>query len=163
MQQHLLVAAATVELSPAFQSRESSHIVVLVAAATVDTELQNQPSLPRLGTDALMVPALKSRAKLIRSLPRPGKSWLHYFFKDHKPTAKFKAPLTRRKTAIELFLSERDYRVHLHCPARRNETGEQRDADDHQRDERKYRRVCRPHFEKQGRKRASQGKCPGQT
>src|SRR5262245_15236176 len=84
MQQHLLVAAATVELSPAFQSRESSHIVVLVAAATVDTELQNQPSLPRLGTDALMVPALKSRAKLTRSLPRPGKRWLHYFFKDHK-------------------------------------------------------------------------------
>jgi len=48
MQQPLLVAAATVELSPAFQSRESSRIVVLVAAATVDTVLQNQPSLPRL-------------------------------------------------------------------------------------------------------------------
>src|SRR5215510_13492562 len=31
-----------------------------------------------------MVPALKSRAKLTRSLPRPGKRWLHYFFKDHK-------------------------------------------------------------------------------
>src|SRR5215510_11117721 len=74
MQQHFLVAAATVELSPAFQSRESSRIAVLVAAATVDTDLQNQPSLPRLATDALMVPALKSRAKLTRSLPRPGKS-----------------------------------------------------------------------------------------
>src|SRR5262245_37030543 len=98
MQQHLLVAAATVELSPAFQSRESSHIVVLVAAATVDTELQNQPSLPRLGTDALMVPALKSRAKLTRSLPRPGKRWVHYFFKDHKPTAKFK----RRDAAVRM-------------------------------------------------------------
>src|SRR5262249_30316428 len=66
MQQRLLVAAATVELSPAFQSRGSSRIVVLVAAATVDTELQNQRSLPRLGTDALTVPALKSRAKLNR-------------------------------------------------------------------------------------------------
>ena len=31
-----------------------------------------------------MVPALKSRAKLTRSLPRPEKRWLHYFFKDHK-------------------------------------------------------------------------------
>jgi len=29
-------------------------------------------------------PALKSRAKLTRSLPRPGKRWLHYFFKDHQ-------------------------------------------------------------------------------
>src|SRR6266508_5604783 len=48
MQQHLLVAAATVDPSPAFQSRGSSRIVVLVAAATVDTDLQNQPSLPRL-------------------------------------------------------------------------------------------------------------------
>ena len=83
MQQHLLVAAATVEFSPAFQSRESSRIVVLVAAATVDTVQQNQPSLPRLGTDPLMVPALKSRAKLTRSLPRPGKRWLNYFFKHH--------------------------------------------------------------------------------
>jgi len=72
MQQCLLVAAATVDPSPAFQSRGSGHIVVLVAAATVDTELQNQPSLPRLRTDALIVPALKSRAKLTRSLPRPG-------------------------------------------------------------------------------------------
>jgi len=62
--------------------------VVLVAAATVDTDLQNQPSLPRLVTDALMVPALKSRAKITRSLPRPGKSWLHYFFKGHKRRAK---------------------------------------------------------------------------
>jgi hypothetical protein len=44
-------AAAAIELSPAFQSRESSRIVVLVAAATVDTELQNQPSLRRLRTD----------------------------------------------------------------------------------------------------------------
>ncbi|HKC86242.1 MAG TPA: hypothetical protein VKG02_09730 [Blastocatellia bacterium] len=48
MQQHLLVAGATVELSPAFQSRESGRILVLVAAATVDAEPQNQPSLPRL-------------------------------------------------------------------------------------------------------------------
>src|SRR6266540_1844151 len=31
-----------------------------------------------------MVPALKSRAKLTRSLPRPGKRWLRYLFKDHK-------------------------------------------------------------------------------
>jgi hypothetical protein len=61
MQQHLLVAAATVDPSPAFQSRGSNRIVVLVAAATVDTVLQNQPSLPRLESDALMVPALKSQ------------------------------------------------------------------------------------------------------
>jgi len=32
--------------------------VVLVAAATVDNERQNQPSLPRLEMDALIVPAL---------------------------------------------------------------------------------------------------------
>src|SRR5262245_65045466 len=48
-------------------------MVVLVAAATVDNERQNQPSLPRLEMDTLSVPALKSRAKLTRSLPRPGK------------------------------------------------------------------------------------------
>jgi len=48
-------------------------VVVLVAAATVDNEWQNQPSLPRLEMDALIVPALKSRAKITRSLPRPGK------------------------------------------------------------------------------------------
>jgi hypothetical protein len=48
MQQRFLVAAATVDPSPAFQSRGSGYIVVLVAAATVDTDLQNQPSLPRL-------------------------------------------------------------------------------------------------------------------
>src|SRR5882672_3752859 len=66
MQQHLRVAAATVDPSPAFQSRGSDRIVVLVAAATVDTDRQNQPSLPRLGTDALMVPALKSRARINR-------------------------------------------------------------------------------------------------
>src|SRR5262245_20971432 len=64
MQQHLLVAAATVDPSPAFQSRGSGRIVVLVAAATVDPDLQYQPSLPRLGADALMVPALKSRARI---------------------------------------------------------------------------------------------------
>jgi ABC-type antimicrobial peptide transport system permease subunit len=34
--------------------------VVLVAAATVDNERQNQSSLPRLEMDALIVPALKS-------------------------------------------------------------------------------------------------------
>jgi len=48
MQQHLLVAAATVDPSPAFQSRGSIRIVVLVAAATVDPDQQNQPSLERL-------------------------------------------------------------------------------------------------------------------
>ncbi|HEU0174517.1 MAG TPA: tetratricopeptide repeat protein, partial [Blastocatellia bacterium] len=60
--------------------------MVSVAAATVDTDRQNQSSLPRLGTDALIVPALKSRAKLTWSLPRPGKMWLRYFFKVHKTT-----------------------------------------------------------------------------
>ncbi|HEY9432119.1 MAG TPA: hypothetical protein VI260_11720 [Blastocatellia bacterium] len=48
MQQCLLVAAATVDPSPAFQSRGSRRIVVLVASATVDTDLQVQPSLTRL-------------------------------------------------------------------------------------------------------------------
>jgi hypothetical protein len=48
LQQQLLTAAATVDPSSAFQSRGSSRIAVLVAAATVDTDLQNQPSLPRL-------------------------------------------------------------------------------------------------------------------
>jgi hypothetical protein len=63
--------------------------VVLVAAATVDPDLRSQPSLPRLEADALTVPALKSRAKLTRSLPRPGKRRLHYFFKHHQPTAPY--------------------------------------------------------------------------
>jgi len=48
MQQRLLVAAATADFSPAFQSQGSGRVVVLVAAATVDPSLQNQPSLPRL-------------------------------------------------------------------------------------------------------------------
>ena len=48
MQLHLLVAAATVDPSPALKSRGSSRIVVLVAAATVDPDLQYQSSLPRL-------------------------------------------------------------------------------------------------------------------
>ena len=48
MQQHLLVAVATVDPSPAFQSRGSGRILVLVAAATVDPDLQYQSSLPRL-------------------------------------------------------------------------------------------------------------------
>src|SRR5262245_14429804 len=104
MQQQLLVAAATVDLSPAFQSWGSGRTVVLVAAATVDTDLQNQPSLPRLVTDALMVPALKSRAKITRSLPRLGKSWLNYFFKDHKSVPPSRAPLyqSRRPPRLEL-------------------------------------------------------------
>jgi hypothetical protein len=51
-----------------------------------------------------MVPALKSRAKLTRSLPRPGKRWLHYFFKDHPPTAKFKAPLRGVGNVVSVFL-----------------------------------------------------------
>ena len=62
------VAAATVDPSPAFQSRGSGRIVVPVAAATVETDRQTQPSLPRLGADALVVPALKSRARLTWSL-----------------------------------------------------------------------------------------------
>jgi hypothetical protein len=90
---HFLSRGATVDPSPAFQSRVGGRTVVSVAAATVDIDRQHQPSLPRLGTDALIVPALKSRAKLTWSLPRPGKMWLHYLLKDHKPTAKFKAPL----------------------------------------------------------------------
>jgi len=48
MQQRLLVAAATVDPSPALKSRGSSRIVVLVAAATIDADLKNQPSLTRL-------------------------------------------------------------------------------------------------------------------
>src|SRR5499426_4679313 len=39
----------------------NGHIVISVAAATVETDRQAQPSLPRLRTDALTVPALKSR------------------------------------------------------------------------------------------------------
>src|SRR5882672_537193 len=141
MQQHLRVAAATVDPSPAFQSRGSDRIVVLVAAATVDTDRQNQPSLPRLGTDALMVPALKSRAKLIRSLPRPGKRRLHYFFKYNKPASKFRRrdaagkgePLPPPRRSIEKkesrsFLSQRYQRINLRRSARGQVTSEQRDA-----------------------------------
>jgi len=86
---HFLSRGATVDPSPAFQSRGSGCIVVSVAAATVDIDRQNQPSLPRLGTDALIVPALKSRAKLTWSLPRPGKRWLRYFFKGHQSRGKW--------------------------------------------------------------------------
>ena len=80
---HFLSRGATVDPSPAFQSRVGCRTVVSVAAATVDIDRQHQPSLPRLGTDALIVQALKSRAKLTWSLPRPGKMWLHYLLKDH--------------------------------------------------------------------------------
>ncbi|HEY9434189.1 MAG TPA: hypothetical protein VI260_22235 [Blastocatellia bacterium] len=45
MQQHLLVAERRLILARLFKAGGSSHIVVLVAAATVDTDLQNQPSL----------------------------------------------------------------------------------------------------------------------
>jgi hypothetical protein len=34
--------------------------------------------------------ALKSQAKLTRSLPRPGKRWLQYLFKDHNDLPKIK-------------------------------------------------------------------------
>jgi len=44
----------------------SSHIVVSVAAATVESDQQVQPSLPRLIADTLTVPALKSRARISR-------------------------------------------------------------------------------------------------
>src|SRR6266542_3864117 len=44
--------------------------------------------------------ALKSRAKLTRSLPRPGKRWLQYLFKDHKPTAKFTSSLRDEEDAF---------------------------------------------------------------
>jgi hypothetical protein len=47
--------------------------VFSVAAATVDFVNQRQPSLARLAMDTLIVPAFKRRAKLMRSLPRPGK------------------------------------------------------------------------------------------
>jgi hypothetical protein len=42
------VAAATVELNPAFQSRVSGYIFDLVAAATVESDQQIQPPLRRL-------------------------------------------------------------------------------------------------------------------
>jgi len=48
MQQDLLVAAATVDPSPAFQSRDLQRIRQRVAAATVDFADRCQPSLPRL-------------------------------------------------------------------------------------------------------------------
>jgi hypothetical protein len=67
------------------QSRAPGRIVVLVAAATIDNERQNQPSLPRLEMDTLSVPALKSRAKLTRSLPRPGKDGCVIFSKAISP------------------------------------------------------------------------------
>ena len=65
---HFFSRGATVDPSPAFQSRAFGRILVLVAAATVDNERQNQPSLPRLQMHTLSVPALKSRAKLTWSL-----------------------------------------------------------------------------------------------
>src|SRR5215510_2021493 len=46
----------------------SGHIVVPVAAATVETDRQTQPSLPRLKADAIIVPAIKSRARVTWSL-----------------------------------------------------------------------------------------------
>src|SRR5215471_15561344 len=93
MQQHLPVAAATVELSPAFQSRESNRIVVLVAERRLTPNCKiNRRSATENGY-ALGDPALKSRAKITWSLRRPGRRLLHLFLKDHQRTAKFKAPL----------------------------------------------------------------------
>jgi len=60
----------------------NGHIVISVAAATVETDRQAQPSLPRLRTDALTVPALKSRAKLTWSLPRSGGRLSDLFLKN---------------------------------------------------------------------------------
>jgi len=68
MQQHLPVAAATVELSPAFQSRESRRIVVLVAERRLTPSCKiNRRSATENGY-ALGDPALKSRAKITWSL-----------------------------------------------------------------------------------------------
>src|SRR5262245_20241864 len=53
------------------QSLGSSHIVVSVAAGTVEADQEVQPSLPRLSADTLMIPTLKSRARFTWSLPRP--------------------------------------------------------------------------------------------
>src|SRR5215471_7694634 len=86
MQQHLPVAAATVELSPAFQSRESNRIVVLVAERRLTPNCKiNRRSATENGY-GLGDPALKSRAKLTWSLRRPGRRLLHLFLKDHQPT-----------------------------------------------------------------------------
>ncbi len=44
-----------------------------------------------------MATALKSRAKLTRSLPRPGKRGLQYLFKDHQCRRRQNAGLNSRR------------------------------------------------------------------
>jgi hypothetical protein len=85
MQQHLLVAAATVDPSPAFQSRGSSHIVVLVAERRLTPICKiNRRSATENGY-ALVDPALKSRAKLTWSLRDREDGCCIYFSKTINP------------------------------------------------------------------------------
>ena len=60
-----------------------------------------------------MVPALKSRAKLTRSLPRPGKRRLHYFFKDHESRARLTWSLRRRSGSINFIPQRKDFGLEL--------------------------------------------------
>src|SRR5262245_54638055 len=60
------------------QSRGSGHTVVPVAAATVETDCQTQPSLPRL-RGAIIAPVLKSRARVTWSLrDREGDCYIYF-------------------------------------------------------------------------------------
>src|SRR5215471_16135492 len=83
------------EFSPAFQSRESSRIVVSVAERRLTPSCKiNRRSATENGY-ALIDPALKSRAKLNRRCGDE-EMLLHLFLKDHKSTAK-----VRRRAAAK--------------------------------------------------------------
>src|SRR5262245_39366609 len=110
-----------------FQSRARGRIVVLVAAATVDNERQNQPSLPRLEMDALIVPALKSRAKLTRTLPRPGKDGcvivsnaISVSYSTRAVLYRFRSPMLSSHTIAnqKIKLHEKEPSMNLHSSKR---------------------------------------------
>src|SRR5262245_13288362 len=93
---------AAFEPSPAFQSRESGCVVVSVAERRLIPIIGiNRRSATENGY-ALVDPALKSRAKLNRRC-RDEEVLLYLFFKHHKPTAKVKSPLTRRRGRSSYF------------------------------------------------------------
>jgi len=116
MQQHLPVAAATVELSPAFQSRESNRIVVLVAERRLTPNCKiNRRSATENGY-GLGDPALKSRAKITWSLRRPGRRLLHLFLKDHQRRGSCrKSPASRQRRLKSTVARATRTILHAHC------------------------------------------------
>jgi hypothetical protein len=95
-------------------------MIVPVAAATVETDRQTQPSLPQLRADALILPALmvfENKAQpAVRPRPRgqacghePAREdagapsrrhWLHLILKDHQSRARITWSLRRPEKSV---------------------------------------------------------------